>query len=117
MRHMSIAACGGRSWAGRLMPLAAAALVFGVLCALAPQVPLIGGVAAADLAPPINGWQPLGISGGGSMFVPSISPADPDRRCVKPLEAMLGYQCGQLGTITSRQCRLVKDQHPVCLAH
>ena len=93
MGSMSTAACRGRSWARRLMPLAAAALVLGVSCAPASRVPLIGGVAAADLAPPVNGWQPLGISGGGSMFVPSISPANPD---------MMMINCDMSGAYLSR---------------
>ncbi len=29
-------------------------------------------------APPVNGWRPLGLSGGGGMFAPAISGADPD---------------------------------------
>jgi photosystem II stability/assembly factor-like uncharacterized protein len=29
-------------------------------------------------APPIRNWEPLGLSGGGGMFSPAISPVDPD---------------------------------------
>ena len=50
--------------------------------ALLPALSLLpsawaGGAPAAATAPPI-GWAPVGLSGGGGMFAPAISPADPN---------------------------------------
>lgn len=38
--------------------------------------------ATAKAADPAGAWEPLGISGGGAMFAPAISPADPKRMMV-----------------------------------
>lgn len=40
-------------------------------------VPLLSGLAFASSANPPD-WEPVGLSGGGGMFTPAISPADPD---------------------------------------
>jgi photosystem II stability/assembly factor-like uncharacterized protein len=39
---------------------------------------LLVGLAPANLPAQATAWQPMGISGGGAMFTPAISPADPN---------------------------------------
>ncbi len=39
---------------------------------------LLGGLLPANLPAQSAPWQPIGISGGGGMFTPAISPADPN---------------------------------------
>ena len=41
-------------------------------------VPLWVGSVRADAPNGQNAWEPVGLSGGGGMFSPAISPADPD---------------------------------------
>ncbi len=64
---------GGRG--GRVGRLASAAALVVVL-----SLAMVLGAAlgTAEAATPINGWEPVGLSGGGSMYAPAISPADPD---------------------------------------
>lgn len=45
---------------------------------LAFYLALIVGLATALSATPQTQWQPVGMSGGGGMFTPAISPANPD---------------------------------------
>lgn len=53
--------------------LALAGLPLLPACSAAPP----GGSRAAAV-PLVDGWQPIGLSGGGGMFAPAISPVDPD---------------------------------------
>ena len=39
---------------------------------------LLSGLLPANLPAQSAPWQPIGISGGGAMFTPAISPADPN---------------------------------------
>jgi len=72
MRICTPAGRGGARWLKRLASGAA------VVVGLGWGIVLGAGLGAADAAAPINGWEPVGISGGGSMYAPAISPADPN---------------------------------------
>lgn len=47
-----------------------------VLCSCAH--PSGGTAGLSSGASPVDGWEPIGLSGGGGMFAPAISPLDPD---------------------------------------
>ena len=44
---------------------------------LAATLAVFSAGAGSGEAPPASSWQPVGLSGGGAMFSPAISPADP----------------------------------------
>jgi len=94
MGRLSARAVTCRSQVKGLVALAVFALAVGVTGATV-SLGLLGGggIAYADYAPPVNGWQPLGISGGGSMYVPAISPADPN---------LMMLDCDMSGSYISR---------------
>ena len=53
-------------------------LPLALLLALALLLPACLGRGLAASTAPSPGWEPVGISGGGGMFAPAISPADPN---------------------------------------
>lgn len=64
-------------------------------CSCGSAVPREGDSAPVARVPgvPIEGWQPVGLSGGGGMFAPAISSVDPD---------LMAINCDMSGVYLSR---------------
>jgi len=65
-------------WPARIVAVAFASLAVTCGIAVAAGDEAQPGSRSGVVAPKVNGWQPVGFSGGGAMFVPAISGADPN---------------------------------------
>jgi hypothetical protein len=67
-----------------------------ILAALLPAVANYG-LSQSQIRNPkseIRDWEPLGLSGGGGMFSPAISPADPNLMMLKCDKSAATLSCG-----------------------
>jgi len=61
-----------------------------------------GGPLIRNPQPEIRNWEPVGLSGGGGMFSPAISPADPDLM-------MINCDMSDAYISEARPCRTVNE--------